>query len=248
MASIDEQMQLLGSQARAAAETLAFSTFEQRSLAVSEGGKSISNQIDLILSANEIDMSNARGQGLDDAMLDRLYLDRTRVESIASSLQAISDLPDPLGRVLSQWERPSGLKIRRVTTPLGVIGVIYESRPNVTADAGALGSPVWRLRQRCSSDNRPVHRRRRSEVAANERACYAVATRLRRPGTGTLFGTPGALLAALCRRQHSGRKLHDTIQLLPHTSPSDSSGLPKTTYSDDAKVTTAAQALRLVDG
>jgi glutamate-5-semialdehyde dehydrogenase len=138
MASIDKQMQLLGSQARAAAETLAFSTFEQRSLAVSEGAKSISNQIDLILSANEIDMSNARGQGLDDAMLDRLYLDRTRVESIASSLQAISELPDPLGRVLSQWERPSGLKIRRVTTPLGVIGVIYESRPNVTADAGAL--------------------------------------------------------------------------------------------------------------
>ena len=126
MASIDKQMQLLGSQARAAAETLAFSTFEQRSLAVSECAKSISNQIDLILSANEIDMSNARGQGLDDAMLDRLYLDRTRVESIACSLQAISELPDPLGRVLSQWERPSGLKIRRVTTPLGVIGVIYE--------------------------------------------------------------------------------------------------------------------------
>ena len=138
MASIDKQMQLLGSQARAAAETLAFSKFEQRSLAVSEGAKSISNQIDLILSANEIDMSNARDQGLDDAMLDRLYLDRTRVESIVSSLQAISELPDPLGRVLSQWERPSGLKIRRVTTPLGVIGVIYESRPNVTADAGAL--------------------------------------------------------------------------------------------------------------
>ena len=98
MSGFDSQMQILGSQARAAAATLAFSTVEQRSLAVSEGAKSISNQIDLILSANEIDMSNARGQGLDDAMLDRLYLDRTRVESIASSLQAISELPDPLGR------------------------------------------------------------------------------------------------------------------------------------------------------
>ena len=190
MASIDKQMQLLGSQARAAAETLAFSTFEQRSLAVSEGAKSISNQIDLILSANEIDMSNARGQGLDDAMLDRLYLDRTRVESIASSLQAISELPDPLGWVLSQWERPSGLKIRRVTTPLGVIGVIYESRPNVTADAGALGSPVWRLRQWCSGGDRPVHFERRTQMGPDVRADDVATTRIRRAGAGTFIGAP----------------------------------------------------------
>ena len=135
MASIDKQMQLLGSQARAAAETLAFSTFEQRSLAVSSA-KSISNQIDLILSANEIDMSNARGQGLDDAMLDRLYLDRTRVGpsqavfKLSLSYQIHLASFKPMGAAI-------GLKIRRVTTR-GVIGVIYESRPNVTADAGAL--------------------------------------------------------------------------------------------------------------
>ena len=138
MSGFDSQMQLLGSQARAAAAVLAFSTFKQRSLAISNAAKSILNNSDRILSANEIDMLNGRDRGLDDAMLDRLFLDGARVKSIANSLQDIAELPDPLGKVLSQWERPSGLKIRRVTTPLGVIGVIYESRPNVTADAGAL--------------------------------------------------------------------------------------------------------------
>ena len=138
MSGFDSQMQLLGSQARAAAATLAYSTVKQRSLAISNSAKSILNNSDKILSANEIDMLNGRDKGLGAAMLDRLFLDSARVKSIANSLQDIAELPDPLGQVLSQWERPSGLKIRRVTTPLGVIGVIYESRPNVTADAGAL--------------------------------------------------------------------------------------------------------------
>ena len=138
MSGFDAQMQLLGSRAKEVATTLASSASAQRSLAISEAANSILNNIDVILSANEIDMSNGRDKGLDNAMLDRLFLDRTRIKSIANSLKLISELPDPLGNVLSQWERPSGLQIKRVTTPLGVIGVIYESRPNVTADAGAL--------------------------------------------------------------------------------------------------------------
>ena len=138
MSGFDRQMQLLGSQAKAAAASLASSPVKQRSVAISYAAKSILNNINRILSANEIDMLNGRDRGLGDAMLDRLFLDSARVKSVANSLQDIAELPDPLGKVLSQWERPSGLKIRRVTTPLGVIGVIYESRPNVTADAGAL--------------------------------------------------------------------------------------------------------------
>ena len=138
MSGFDAQMQLLGSRAKEVATTLASSASAQRSLAISEAANSILNNIDVILSANEIDMSNGRDKGLDNAMLDRLFLDHTRIKSIANSLKVISELPDPLGNVLSQWEQPSGLQIKRVTTPLGVIGVIYESRPNVTADAGAL--------------------------------------------------------------------------------------------------------------
>ena len=138
MSGFDSQMQLLGSQAKAAAASLASSPVKQRSVAISYAAKSILNNINRILSANEIDMLNGRDRGLGDAMLDRLFLDSARVKSVANSLQDIAELPDPLGKVLSQWERPSGLKIKRVSTPLGVIGVIYESRPNVTADAGAL--------------------------------------------------------------------------------------------------------------
>lgn len=138
MSGFDNKMDLLGSQAREAAAKLAFSTIKQRSQAISKTSKLILNNSDIILSANEIDMSYGRDRDLGDAMLDRLFLDTPRVKSIANSLQDIAELPDPLGKVLSQWERPSGLKIRRVTTPIGVIGVIYESRPNVTADAGAL--------------------------------------------------------------------------------------------------------------
>ena len=130
MSGFDAQMQLLGSRAKEVATTLASSASAQRSLAISEAANSILNNIDVILSANEIDMSNGRDKGLDNAMLDRLFLDRTRIKSIANSLKVISELPDPLGNVLSQWERPSGLQIKRVTTPLGAIGVIYKSRPN----------------------------------------------------------------------------------------------------------------------
>ena len=91
-----------------------------------------------ILNANAIDMTNGKKTGLIGSFLDRLNLTKSRVLDIAASLQAIASLPDPVGEVIAQWQRPNGLDISRVRTPLGVIGVIYESRPNVTADAGAL--------------------------------------------------------------------------------------------------------------
>ncbi|HET6521230.1 MAG TPA: glutamate-5-semialdehyde dehydrogenase, partial [Geminicoccaceae bacterium] len=91
-----------------------------------------------ILAANERDMAAARGRGLAPAMLDRLALDGRRVAAMAAGLETIAGLPDPVGEVMAEWTRPNGLRIARVQVPLGVVGVIYESRPNVTADAGAL--------------------------------------------------------------------------------------------------------------
>ena len=98
MSGFDSQMQLLGSQAKAAAASLASSPVKQRSVAISYAAKSILNNINRILSANEIDMLNGRDRGLGDAMLDRLFLDSARVKSVANSLQDIAELPDPLGR------------------------------------------------------------------------------------------------------------------------------------------------------
>ena len=91
-----------------------------------------------ILAANARDLAEARARGLTPAFLDRLALDEKRIEAIARGVEDVAALPDPVGRILATFTRPNGLKIERVATPLGVVGVIYESRPNVTADAGAL--------------------------------------------------------------------------------------------------------------
>ena len=91
-----------------------------------------------ILKANSADMESARGNNLSGALLDRLALDEARVSAMASGIEGIARLPDPVGKVIDEWQRPNGLRIQRVRVPLGVIGIIYESRPNVTADAGAL--------------------------------------------------------------------------------------------------------------
>ncbi|MGB7316357.1 MAG: glutamate-5-semialdehyde dehydrogenase, partial [Planktotalea sp.] len=91
-----------------------------------------------IIDANQLDMEFGREKGLSDAMMDRLMLDEGRIQGIVDGLRAVAEQADPVGEVLAEWDMPSGLHIRRVRTPLGVIGVIYESRPNVTADAGAL--------------------------------------------------------------------------------------------------------------
>ena len=100
--------------------------------------QALSSGTPAILEANAADMAAAEEKELSGAMLDRLRLDEGRVAAMASGVRQIAGAPDPVGEVIAAWERPNGLKIRRVRTPLGVIGVIFESRPNVTADAGAL--------------------------------------------------------------------------------------------------------------
>jgi glutamate-5-semialdehyde dehydrogenase len=128
----------LGRAARRAAQVLAMSGNHARSAALRSAAVSLRARLGDILDANAVDMDAAKKRGLSAAMLDRLMLDDTRVEGMAAGIEAIADLPDPLGKVIAEWRRPNGLHIQRVAVPLGVIGIIYESRPNVTADAAAL--------------------------------------------------------------------------------------------------------------
>lgn len=131
-------MQELGRAARAAAPVLASATREQKDRALRAAAASIRGDASKILAANAKDMDAAEERDLSAALLDRLRLDAARVEAMARGLEDIASLPDPVGRVLAEWTRPNGLRIARVAVPLGVLGIIYESRPNVTADAGAL--------------------------------------------------------------------------------------------------------------
>jgi glutamate-5-semialdehyde dehydrogenase len=144
--SIDSLMACIGAQARAAAIPLALASAEKKYAALITMASSIERHRDGILNANAIDVAEAEIAGLTGSFLDRLQLDKKRVSAMADGIRAIAELPDPIGKVIAKWTRPNGLHIERVRTPLGVIGVIYESRPNVTADAGALclkaGNPV----------------------------------------------------------------------------------------------------------
>jgi glutamate-5-semialdehyde dehydrogenase len=131
-------MSEIGRAARAAAPALAIATAERKHAALVAMAAAIRARSDAILAANALDMEAAGRAGLSEALLDRLNLNGARLAAMVDGIGAIAALPDPVGQVIARWERPNGLKIERVRTPLGVIGVIFESRPNVTADAGAL--------------------------------------------------------------------------------------------------------------
>jgi glutamate-5-semialdehyde dehydrogenase len=131
-------MQELGRAARAAAPVLASASRDQKDRALRASAAALRRDTSKILAANAQDMRAAEERDLSAALLDRLRLDAARVEAMARGLEDIASLPDPVGRVLAEWTRPNGLRIARVAVPLGVLGIIYESRPNVTADAGAL--------------------------------------------------------------------------------------------------------------
>jgi glutamate-5-semialdehyde dehydrogenase len=135
---IAHEMTALGEAARLASVELAMCSTELRNSALRSAAMALRSSTQKILDANQTDMLAARTRGLSPAMLDRLMLDDERIEAMASGLESIIELPDPVGRILAEWARPNGLNIQRVAVPLGVIGIIYESRPNVTADAAAL--------------------------------------------------------------------------------------------------------------
>ncbi|MBO6559878.1 MAG: glutamate-5-semialdehyde dehydrogenase [Nisaea sp.] len=135
---IETMMAGLGAAARTASAALALATTEQKNKALTAAASAIRNALPEILAANEKDLAFAREKGVRESLMDRLKLDAGRVEAIAQGIEDVAALPDPIGAVMAEWERPNGLKIARVRVPLGVIGIIYESRPNVTADAGSL--------------------------------------------------------------------------------------------------------------
>ena len=128
----------LGQNARAAALTLATATAQAKTKALEAAADTVWARRADIIAANALDMEFGREKGLSDAMLDRLMLDESRIQGIVDGLRNVAGQDDPIGEVTEEWTQPTGLNIKRVRTPIGVIGVIYESRPNVTADAGAL--------------------------------------------------------------------------------------------------------------
>jgi glutamate-5-semialdehyde dehydrogenase len=135
---LEAAMRAVGRAARAAADALALADAHAKNRALLAMAAEIRRRARDIIAANEQDMADARAKNLTSALLDRLMLNETRVEAMATGLEEIANLPEPVGKTLAEWERPNGLKIARVSVPLGVIGIIYESRPNVTADAGGL--------------------------------------------------------------------------------------------------------------
>ncbi|PYE33039.1 glutamate-5-semialdehyde dehydrogenase [Rhizobium sp. PP-F2F-G38] len=143
---IQDLMATIGRQAKASARPLATASPEQKTAALLAMADAILRRTAEILAANVLDLENARETGVAASFIDRLTLSEARIADMASAIRDIAALPDPVGDVIAEWDRPNGLRIQRVRTPLGVIGVIYESRPNVTADAGALclkaGNPV----------------------------------------------------------------------------------------------------------
>ncbi len=135
---VKQVMQDIGARAKAASATLAYADADAKTAALNAAADAVWANRAAIMAANEKDMAFGREKGLTDAMLDRLMLDETRIKGIVNGLRTVAAQPDPVGKVIAEWDMPSGLHIRRVRTPLGVVGVIYESRPNVTADAGGL--------------------------------------------------------------------------------------------------------------
>jgi len=157
-------MSELGRGARRAARAVALAPSETKNAALRAAAAELRAHMRELLADNALDIADARERGTAASFLDRLTLDPQRVEAMARGLEEIADLPDPVGRVLARFERPNGLLIERVATPLGVVGVIYESRPNVTADAGGLclkagNAAILRGGSESLRSSRAIHRR-----------------------------------------------------------------------------------------
>ncbi|MGF0539870.1 glutamate-5-semialdehyde dehydrogenase [Agrobacterium sp. ES01] len=161
--SIESLMGEIGRNAKVAARPLAIASTEAKNKALEAMAEAIENAESEILDANNVDVEKAKAAGISGSFIDRLILTPDRIRAMADGIRAIADLKDPVGDVIAAWDRPNGLHIERVRTPLGVIGVIYESRPNVTADAGAL----------CLKSGNAVILRGGSDSARSSRAIHA---------------------------------------------------------------------------
>jgi glutamate-5-semialdehyde dehydrogenase len=138
MSAIEESILQMGRQARAAAYRLAQLSSDEKNAILRAMASSIRANAAALMQANDKDLAAGVEKGLSSAMLDRLRLDEARIEAMAAGIDQVATLPDPVGQVMDAWERPNGIRIEQVRVPIGTIGIIYESRPNVTADAAAL--------------------------------------------------------------------------------------------------------------
>ena len=216
-ADLANLMQDMGSRARAAAKTLGLANADQRTDALKKMAELIRENAETILFANAKDMEAGRAKGLDAAMLDRLELTDERIEGIAAGLEKVAGLGDPVGKELARWTVPSGLDIARVSTPLGVIGIIYESRPNVTADAGALcirsgNASILRSGSESSHSSGAIAdllRRALKETGLPEDAIQKVPT-TDRAAVGHMLGGLGGTIDVIVPR--GGRSLVERVQ------------------------------------
>ncbi|HEY5643407.1 MAG TPA: glutamate-5-semialdehyde dehydrogenase [Woeseiaceae bacterium] len=217
MTDIAAVMDMLGRAARGAAARLARTSGETRNAALLAAARAIRARAAEIQAANERDMAAARERGLSAAMLDRLMLDAGRIEGMAAGIDAIVALDDPLGRVLEAWDRPNGLHIQRVAVPLGVIGIIYESRPNVTADAASLcvksgNAVILRGGSESFHSSQAIYdclRAGLAEAGVDERAVQMVPT-TDREAVGYLLSSMGRWLDVVVPR--GGKRLIERVQ------------------------------------
>ena len=200
-ASLQAQMSAMGRGARAAAAALRLADSETRTRAIAGMARAVRAAAPDILAANARDVAAAKAAGLAPAMVDRLLLDEARVEAMAQGLETVAAIPDPLGEETARWTRPNGLDIARVRTPIGVIGIIYESRPNVTADAAALcvragNAAILRGGSECLASNLAIHAAVASGLAEAglPEACVQVVRTADRAAVGQMLaGLEGAI-------------------------------------------------------
>jgi glutamate-5-semialdehyde dehydrogenase len=162
-ATLRDRMLGMGRAAREGARALRLASADQRTAAIRAMARALRDQAADILAANARDLTAAKAAGVAGPMLDRLLLDEARVDDLAQAVEAIADIPDPVGGEIARWTRPNGLDIARIRTPIGVVAMIYESRPNVTADAAALcvragNAVILRGGSECITSNLAIHR------------------------------------------------------------------------------------------
>ncbi len=214
---LSEMMEGLGRAALAAAAVLARAGTVQKDTALGAAADAVRRGHDAILAANARDLAGAAAHGPSAARLDRLRLDAERLEAIAAGIEAVRALPDPIGTVAEQWERPNGLRIERVIVPLGVIGLIYESRPNVTTDAGALclksgNAVILRGGSESEHSNRALHACLTAglEAAALPAACIQLVPTSDRAAVGFLLAGMSEYLDVIVPR--GGKALVQRVQ------------------------------------
>ncbi len=223
--SLETEILTMLAAARRAARGLALASADRKNAALERLAAALRGANDALLAANRIDLENARAAGISGAMLERLTLDAKRIGAIARGVEEIAALPDPAGETMASWRRPNGLEIRQVRVPLGVIAIIYEARPNVTVDAGALGfkagnAVVLRGGREALATNRELGRLMAAAIEAEgfDPACVAMVRNPDREAIQILKRHPEAIDLIIPRGGQSLKEAlaGSAVPILPH--------------------------------